>query len=123
MASRTNGRSKDRINKLELVKDAAIQLTTLTGRRPEKVLGFEKSDGGTWRISFEMLELERMPKSTDLLGCYVVEVVTALHVDQEGGVQRHPLVLAGTARNRDRQRLERGDDLPGDVLGAALDTL
>ena len=74
MASRTNGRSKDRTNKLELVKDAAVQLTTLTGRRPEKVLGFEKGDGGSWRISFEMLELERLPKSTDLLGCYVVEV-------------------------------------------------
>jgi hypothetical protein len=74
VASRANGRSKDRVNKLELVKDAAVQLTTLTGRRPEKVLGFEKGDDGSWRISFEMLELERMPKSTDLLGCYVVEV-------------------------------------------------
>jgi Gas vesicle synthesis protein GvpO len=74
VASRTNGRSKDRVNKLELVKDAAVQLTTLTGRRPEKVLGFEKGDDDNWRISFELLELERMPKSTDLLGCYVVEV-------------------------------------------------
>jgi gas vesicle protein GvpO len=74
VASQTKTRSKDRVNKLELVKDAAIQLKTLTGRRPEKVLGFEKGEGGTWRISFELVELERMPKSTDLLGCYVVEV-------------------------------------------------
>jgi Gas vesicle synthesis protein GvpO len=74
VASRTNTRSKDRVNKLELVKDAAVQLTTLAGRRPEKVLGFEKGDDGNWRISFELVELERMPKSTDLLGCYVVEV-------------------------------------------------
>jgi hypothetical protein len=73
VASR-NGRSKNgRADTLELVKDAAQQLAALTGRRPEKVLGLEQGDNG-WRVSFEMLELERIPRSTDLLGCYVVEV-------------------------------------------------
>jgi gas vesicle protein GvpO len=62
------------MKRLELVRHAAIQVATLTGRRPEKVLGLEKGDEGNWRISFELVELERMPKSTDLLGCYVVEL-------------------------------------------------
>jgi hypothetical protein len=58
---------------LELVKGAAQQITTLTGRRPEKVLGLEQSENGL-KVKFEMLEMERIPHSTDLLGCYVVEV-------------------------------------------------
>jgi len=69
MASRT----KRNGNRLELVKDAAVQLAALTGRRPERVLGFEKGDDG-WRVSFELLELQRIPRSTDLLGRYDVEV-------------------------------------------------
>jgi hypothetical protein len=73
VASRNNGRSRKSEKPLELVKDAAQQLAALTGRRPEKVLGLEQGDNG-WRVSFEMVELERIPHSTDLLGCYVVEV-------------------------------------------------
>jgi hypothetical protein len=69
-----NGRSKSgKTDAIEVVKSAAQQLAALTGRRPEKVLGLEQDDNG-WKVSFEMLELERIPSSTDLLGCYVVEV-------------------------------------------------
>jgi hypothetical protein len=73
MASRNNGKSTRNKKTLELVKDAAQQLAALTGRQPEKVLGLEQGGDG-WRVSFEMVELERIPHSTDLLGCYVVEV-------------------------------------------------
>jgi hypothetical protein len=70
----SNGRSKSRKTEtLELVKDAAQQLAVLTGRRPEKVLGVEPADNGL-RVKFEIVELERIPRSTDVLGCYVVDV-------------------------------------------------
>ena len=70
----TNGKSRNRkADTLEVVKEAAKQLTVLTGRRPEKVLGLEHQDD-RWKVSFELLEMERIPHSTDLLGCYVVEV-------------------------------------------------
>ncbi|HEX6713276.1 MAG TPA: gas vesicle protein GvpO [Thermoleophilaceae bacterium] len=72
MASRKNGGSSGS-KTFERVKDAAVQLEVLTGRRPEKVLGLEHGDNG-WKISFELLEMQRIPRSTDLLGCYVVEV-------------------------------------------------
>jgi Gas vesicle synthesis protein GvpO len=73
MASQRNGKSKGTTKTMELIKDAGVQLAALTGRRPEKVLGVQRGDDG-WKVSFELLELERIPKSTDLLGCYVVEV-------------------------------------------------
>jgi hypothetical protein len=77
-----NGRSRRSADRLELVKEAAQQLAMLTGRRPEKVLGLEQEDGGL-RVSFEVVELERIPHSTDLLGCYVVEV------DADGDLVRY----------------------------------
>src|SRR4051812_19615544 len=73
MASQTKGSSKKGSKRLDLIKEAAMQLATLTGQRPEKVLGLEEADDGL-KVSFEMLELSRMPKSTDLLGCYVVQI-------------------------------------------------
>jgi len=73
MASRTNGGSNRSAKTLDMVKETAIQLAALIGRRPEKVLGLEQGDNG-WKVSFEVLELGRIPRSTDVLGCYVVEV-------------------------------------------------
>jgi Gas vesicle synthesis protein GvpO len=75
----------------DVVREAANQLTELTGRRPEKVLGFDKDDDG-WRVRFELLELGRIPNSTDLLGCYEVRV------DEDGdlvGYERRQRYLRG----------------------------
>jgi hypothetical protein len=48
-------------------------LAELTGRQPENVLGLRRDDDG-WKVMVEMLELSRVPNSTDLLGCYVVSL-------------------------------------------------
>lgn len=55
----------------ELARAARRQLTELTGRRAESVLGLRKDDDG-WSVMVEVLELSRIPPSTDLLGSYVV---------------------------------------------------
>ena len=57
----------------DVVREAAQQLAQFTGRAPEKVLGLDKDDDG-WRITFEVLELSRVPNSSDVLGSYVVTV-------------------------------------------------
>lgn len=55
----------------ELARAARKQLAELTGRPPESVLGLRKEDDG-WKVTVEVVELSRIPPSTDLLGCYVV---------------------------------------------------
>lgn len=62
-----NGRPKP----AELGRLAAAMLAELTGRRPESVLGLRK-EGDCWKVTVEVLELQRVPSSTDLLGSYVV---------------------------------------------------
>jgi hypothetical protein len=70
--SRRNGGKRP----LEIAREAKKQLAELVGREAEGVLGVERSDddddGGGWRVTVEVLELRRVPNSTDLLGCYVV---------------------------------------------------
>ena len=59
----------------EMVKRAVEQVGTLTGRPVEGVLGVRRNgDEGGWRVTLEVVELRRIPDSTDVLAAYEVEV-------------------------------------------------
>lgn len=57
----------------ELVAQAKSLVHELTGRRPESVSGLERAGDG-WRVTFEFLELSRVPPTTDVLGTYHLEL-------------------------------------------------
>jgi hypothetical protein len=59
---------------------AADQLYTLTGREPEGIAGLERSDDG-WTVQVELLELRRIPSTTDVIGLYEVRT------DHQGELQ------------------------------------
>jgi hypothetical protein len=86
----------DRQDPAELARTAVRTLAQLTGRRPESVLGLRKQDDG-WQVLVEVVELQRVPNSTDLLGCYAVSL------DQDGEV-------VGYERQRRYQRGQTGGD-------------
>nr|WP_246401575.1 gas vesicle protein GvpO [Jiangella mangrovi] len=48
-------------------------MAMLSGRVAEAVTGLEKDDDG-WRVRVEVLELERIPHSTDVLAEYAVDL-------------------------------------------------
>lgn len=52
---------------------ARDQLEDLQGRRPESVSSLERTPEG-WRVTFEVVEVERVPASTDVLATYLVEL-------------------------------------------------
>jgi Gas vesicle synthesis protein GvpO len=75
----------------------AVQLVSqLTGRRPETVLGLHREDDG-WKVTLELVELSRVPNTTDVLGCYVVTL------DDDGE-------LVGYERVRRYQRGQTGGE-------------
>ncbi|URM92449.1 gas vesicle protein [Streptomyces sp. MRC013] len=78
-------------NTPETLRLACEQLAQLTGREPESVSSFHRTDDG-WRLTVEVVELSRIPDTTSLLASYEVEL------DQDGG-------LTGYRRVR---RYERG---------------
>ena len=49
---------------MKVARAAAAQLTELTGRRPEVVVGVERNDDG-WQVELEVVESRRIPDSTD----------------------------------------------------------
>jgi len=57
----------------DVARRAAEQLGALTGRPVEGVLGLERNEKG-WHVTLELLELRRIPQTTDVLASYEVTV-------------------------------------------------
>jgi len=73
--------SKDgRLSAIELSEAALTTVEELTGYKAEAVTGLEW-DGEFWRVTVDVLELPRIPNTTDLMGAYVVQL-------DEGGTLR-----------------------------------
>ena len=62
-----------RVSAAEIAKSAKRQLAEITGRTPEGVLGVRRCDDG-WEVVVEIVELSRIPSTTDVLGSYEVRV-------------------------------------------------
>ena len=92
----TNNSKNGRKEPAELARAAVTTLAQLTGRQPETVLGLRKEEDG-WQVLVEVVEMRRVPNSTDLLGCYLV------NLDSSGEV-------VGYERRRRYQRGQTGGD-------------
>lgn len=71
------GSDDSKLSANELGQAALATIEELTGHPPEAVIGLEW-DGEQWIVSVEVLELERIPNTTDVIGCYDVQL------DEEG---------------------------------------
>ena len=72
--------SSPRTSPAKLAANAAQQLLELTGRDTEGVTALEKNDDG-WRVTVEVVEVRRIPNTTDVLALYEVDA------DDKGNLQ------------------------------------
>jgi hypothetical protein len=95
--SRSSGsnNSKSRPSPREIAIGAVEQVQDLIGRPVESITGIEK-DGKEWTVNLEVLELQRVPTTTDVLGRYEVTL------DENGE-------LVGAERTRRYPRAEAGE--------------
>jgi hypothetical protein len=91
MAESNNGKIKPK----EVAERAVEQMQELIGRPVEGVTGLER-DGDEWTVTLEVLELQRIPTTTDVLGRYEVKL-------DKGGE------LTGVERTRRYARGEAGE--------------
>jgi|SRR3954454_21362824 hypothetical protein len=83
-SSRQRASSNGRLSPAKVIRQAREQIGDLTGRPVESVLGFRHDDdGGGWEVLVEVVELRRVPNSTDVLGSYL------LTLDEEGDIQEY----------------------------------
>jgi Gas vesicle synthesis protein GvpO len=78
--SRANGRRNGtrEMRGREAIESVKRELPSLLGRPIESVLGLAREEDGGWTVAVEVVELARVPSSTDVLGLYAVSV------DREG---------------------------------------
>jgi len=69
-----------RLSAHELSQAALSTVEELTGYEPEAITGLEW-DGDVWQVTVDVLELSRVPSTTDMIGQYVVQL-------DEGGTLR-----------------------------------
>jgi hypothetical protein len=74
------GSNDGRLSAAELSQAALTTVQELTGYQPEAVTGLEW-DGDAWVVTVDVLELSRVPNTTDVLASYVVQL-------DEGGTLR-----------------------------------
>ena len=96
-SSRNGSRSK-RLSGREAIQQVRRDLPPLLGKPVEAVLGLEPDDDRDgWEITVSVVELSRIPNSTDVLGAYRVSL------DSDGE-------LAGYRRIRRYQRNQADED-------------
>lgn len=89
--SKQSGKSDSR----DIAERAVEQMQNLMDRKIEAVTGLEK-DGDGWTVTLEVLELERVPSTTDVIGKYEVTL------DKDGE-------MTGLERTRRFPRAEAGE--------------
>jgi Gas vesicle synthesis protein GvpO len=57
----------------EVAKSALQQISALTGKRPQSVTAIDPTEDG-WLVEVEVVEIERIPSTSDLLALYEVEL-------------------------------------------------
>jgi len=68
-SSATTARSGRRSGAADVVRTAMEQIMAATGRPADTVSAVERTDDG-WRVEVEIVELERVPATTNILATY-----------------------------------------------------
>ncbi len=96
--SNSNSNSNGKLSESEAIKQVRRELPQLLGRPIESVLGVERdNDEDGWKVTVAVVELSRIPSTTDVLGAYSVTL------DRSGE-------LIGYSRNRRYHRNQADED-------------
>jgi Gas vesicle synthesis protein GvpO len=79
----SNRNSRSRMSGPEAVAHVRGELPQLLGHPVDAVLGFEADDSKGWNVTVQVVELARIPHSTDVLGTYEVKL------DSHGEIQAY----------------------------------
>ena len=90
----SSSRKSCRLSAKEAIQRVREELPELLGHPVESVLGVERNDDDLWQVTVQVLELARVPNSTDVLGAYQVTLDTDGELD---GYQRRRRYTRGQA--------------------------
>ena len=79
----TRSSSRGKLSATEAIERVRRELPALLGHPVESVLGVEPDDGKGWSVTVQVVEMGRIPPTTDVLGAYDVTL------DQNGELQSY----------------------------------
>jgi hypothetical protein len=82
-SSRSGGDSNGHVGAAQVARHAREQMRDLTGQPVEGVLAVKRGEDDGWIVTVQVLELQRIPSSTDVLGAY------ELSLDDRGEVREY----------------------------------
>ena len=86
MAARSgNGK----VGSVDAARRAIEQIATLTGRPIEGVLGVRRAGDDGWEVTLELLELRKIPQTTDVLASYEVALDDSGELTEYRRVRRY----------------------------------
>ena len=95
---RSNGSRASKLSARDAIKRVREELPELMGKPVEAILGVKRDeDDDGWQVTAQVVELARIPNSTDVLGVYAVTL------DKDGE-------LAGYERRRRYNRSQADED-------------
>lgn len=94
---RRDGSNRNQLSGREVIERVRQDLPQLLGRPIESVLGLERDDNDGWSVTVSVVELARIPHSTDIIGAYRVTL------DSDGE-------LVGWRRSRRYHRNQADED-------------
>ncbi len=94
---RKDGTRRNGLSGREAIERVRRDLPQLLGRPIEAVLGLERDDDSSWKVTVQVVELSRIPSTTDVLGSYEVAL------DEQGEV-------VGYRRNRRYHRNQTDEE-------------
>ncbi len=65
-------RSRSGLSAGDAVQQVRQELPALLGKPVESVLGVQRDDDDGWHVTVQVVELSRIPNSSDVLGAYLV---------------------------------------------------
>ena len=82
MAERGKERSANgRLSGRDAIERIRHDLPPLLGKPIEAVLGLDRDEGDCWQVTVSVVELARIPHSTDVLGTYAVTLTADGELD------------------------------------------
>lgn len=102
--SRSERRSGRRLSGGQLAERARQELAEITGLEPEGVTSLERAGDGTWNVVVELLELERVPPTDDVLGSYEAQLDDNGDLIGYERVERYTRSQVGSTQRADRGR-------------------
>ena len=85
--SSSNGTGQ--VSAAKVMRHAREQMRELTNHPVEGVSGVRRDDDGGWEVAVEVLELRRVPNSTDVLGSYLLTLDEIGEISEYRRVRRY----------------------------------